>query len=557
MVDALADQTTSSGALPWGTFGPVLAVHFLGTLGFSLAIPFLVYIVTDLGGAAWTYGLVGATYSTCQLLGAPILGRWSDRTGRRPVLVASQVGTLVAWLIFLVALSLPILGGIELAGATLTLPLLLVFVARAVDGATGGNISVANALVADLTADTPALRQEAFGRMGQAASMGFVIGPAAAGLLGGGPWGPRLPIAIAAGVALVTTGAIAAFLREPKRRCPEGPPGPTAVESTLHQQDVPCNHAPVPRRGAVWGRPQVRIALLGTFIIFLGFNVFFASFPVHAESVFGWTVGELGGFFAVLAGVMWMAQGPGLRAASRRLPPPQVFAIGLLLLAVRHALLRVAAGAGDVAGSGVLRSRQRDGVAHVPGPGRRGGRRRPGRGPGRGVERRQPGEHRRAGVGGPALSGAGERAVRGRSRAVLHHGGPDAPVVRGRRRTGWHGATDPIDWAALVRPMIPEIEPRQAAAWLRDGAAVVLDVREPFELKLAAVAGALHIPMGQLPGHLEALRDRGPIAVLCHHGVRSWQVAMWLTQQGLVEVVNIRGGIDAWADQVNPAVGRY
>ena len=68
--------------LPWSRFAPILAVHFLGTLGFSLAIPFLVFIVTDLGGAAWTYGLMGATYSMFQLFGAPLLGRWSDRTGR-------------------------------------------------------------------------------------------------------------------------------------------------------------------------------------------------------------------------------------------------------------------------------------------------------------------------------------------------------------------------------------------------------------------------------------------------------------------------------------------
>ena len=87
--------------LPWASFGPILAIHFLGTLGFSLAIPFLVFIVTDLGGASWTYGLVGATYSAFQLIGAPVLGRWSDRSGRRPVLVASQVGTLAAWLLFL------------------------------------------------------------------------------------------------------------------------------------------------------------------------------------------------------------------------------------------------------------------------------------------------------------------------------------------------------------------------------------------------------------------------------------------------------------------------
>ena len=208
---------------------------YAGTLGFSLAIPFLVFIVHDLGGAAWTYGLLGATYSAFQLVGAPVLGRWSDRAGRRPVLVASQAGTLAAWLLFLVALSLPVLGLVQIGGATLTLPLLLVFAARALDGATGGNMSVANAYVADLTRNTPHLRQVAFGRMGMAASVGFVIGPAAAGLLGGTPWGPRLPIAIAAVMAMVTTVAIIVWLREPGGRCPEGPKAPSVLEAGLNQ----------------------------------------------------------------------------------------------------------------------------------------------------------------------------------------------------------------------------------------------------------------------------------------------------------------------------------
>ena len=201
MTDVALDGPVPSAetpALPWSSFGPILAIHFLGTLGFSLAIPFLVFIVTDLGGASWTYGLVGATYSAFQLFGAPLLGRWSDRAGRRPVLVASQVGTFAAWLLFLGALSMPVVGITELAGAVLTLPLLLIFAARALDGATGGNISVANAYVADLTREHPEVRQVAFGRMGMAASLGFVIGPAVAGLLGGTAWGPRLPIAVAA-----------------------------------------------------------------------------------------------------------------------------------------------------------------------------------------------------------------------------------------------------------------------------------------------------------------------------------------------------------------------
>ncbi|MEM9693341.1 MAG: MFS transporter, partial [Myxococcota bacterium] len=128
------------------SLAPILAVHFLGTLGFSLAIPFLVFIVTDLGGASWTYGLLGATYSGFQLVGAPLLGRWSDRVGRRRVLVVTQLGTFTAWMLFFFALSLPVGDPLfEVWGAPFVIPLLFVFLARALDGATGGNISVANA----------------------------------------------------------------------------------------------------------------------------------------------------------------------------------------------------------------------------------------------------------------------------------------------------------------------------------------------------------------------------------------------------------------------------
>ena len=322
-----------SAVLPWSTFGPILAVHLFGTLGFSLAIPFLVFIVDDLGGATWTYGLLGATYSAFQLVGAPVLGRWSDRTGRRPVLVASQVGTLAAWVLFLVALTLPVEGSVKIAGATLTLPLLLVFAARALDGATGGNVSVANAYVADVTRNTPELRQVAFGRMGMAASVGFVIGPAAAGLLGGTSWGPRLPIAIAAVMAAVTTVAIIVWLREPAAHCPEGPEPPTALEAGLNQQAKPCDGTPPPSLSlATLRRGPVAAILVATFVVFLGFNFFYAAFPVHAMQSYGWDTGRLGIFFAVLSGMMIVAQGPLLTFASKRLSRRIVFGAGMACL---------------------------------------------------------------------------------------------------------------------------------------------------------------------------------------------------------------------------------
>ena len=87
---------------------------------------------------------------------------------------------------------------------------------------------------------------------------------------------------------------------------------------------------------------------------------------------------------------------------------------------------------------------------------------------------------------------------------------------------------------------------------------VVLDVREPEELELAALPGALHIPMRQLPQRVHELpRDRD-VAVLCHHGMRSAHVVAWLRElQGFQRVQNIEGGIDAWSCEVDPGVPRY
>jgi MFS family permease len=187
--------------------------------------------------------------------------------------------------------------------------------------------------VADLTRNTPELRQVAFGRMGMAASVGFVIGPAAAGLLGGTSWGPRLPIAIAAVMAAVTTVAIIVWLREPAGHCPEGPGAPTALEAGLNQQAKPCDRSPPPPRSlATLRRGPVAAILVATFVVFLGFNFFYAAFPVHAMQSFGWDTGRLGIFFAVLSGMMIVAQGPLLTLASKYLSRRIVFGTGMACL---------------------------------------------------------------------------------------------------------------------------------------------------------------------------------------------------------------------------------
>jgi len=120
--------------------------------------------------------------------------------------------------------------------------------------------------------------------------------------------------------------------------------------------------------------------------------------------------------------------------------------------------------------------------------------------------------------------------------------------------------------------MISQLNPADFTAW-RDSAQatapgappVVLDVREPWELQTASVKEdgfrLVRIPMREIPARLAELQEAGgtdqPIACLCHHGMRSLQVANYLAQSGFTEVVNLQGGIDAWSQQVDPSVPVY
>lgn len=106
-------------------------------------------------------------------------------------------------------------------------------------------------------------------------------------------------------------------------------------------------------------------------------------------------------------------------------------------------------------------------------------------------------------------------------------------------------------------PPAPMVDVTVAARRVKAGEAVLLDVREPFELARARVPEAMHVPMQQVPARLAELpRDR-PLLVLCHHGARSQAVADWLLANGFTDVANVAGGIAAWADEVDEGVGRY
>ena len=185
-------------------------------------MPFLIFLVVKFGGNSVIYGILGATYSAFQLVGAPILGKYSDIYGRKPVLLVSQIGTLLAWLLFLAALVLPNISLWKINSSwlgefTLSLSLIILFIGRALDGATGGNISVANAYLADISNEEN--RKSNFGKMAASSNLGFIIGPVLAGILGATALGEIVPTLAAALISLLAVIVIIKMLpdHEPKK----------------------------------------------------------------------------------------------------------------------------------------------------------------------------------------------------------------------------------------------------------------------------------------------------------------------------------------------------
>ena len=323
---------------------PILSVAFVGSLGFSIVLPFLVFLVTRLGGNALVYGAIGATYSAFQLAGAPILGKWSDRFGRRRILLLSQLGTLASWLIFLGALYLPVTPLTEVdtrfTGAfTLTLPLLVLFVARALDGLTGGNVSVANAYLADVTTENE--RSASFGKMAVASNLGFVLGPAIAGLLGGMGLGEVPPVLAAIGISVIASLIILLALSESTPCTLSSKPERTSVSGVLGQEHKECYEiqqvSDVSLSDAL--RPhRIRVLLAVHFLVFLAFNLYYISFPIHAATRLEWTLVEVGIFFSAMGLMMALVQGPVLRWASKRFGDRTLVVVGSLILAVSFTL---------------------------------------------------------------------------------------------------------------------------------------------------------------------------------------------------------------------------
>ncbi len=302
---------------------PILAVNFVGTLGFSIVLPFLVFLVTRLGGNALIYGVMGATYSFFQLIGAPILGRWSDRYGRKRILLLSQLGTLSSWGIFFIALLLPVRALLdidsELLGTfTITIPLAVLFFARALDGVTGGNVSVANAYLADITDEAD--RSANFGKMAVSSNLGFILGPALAGALGATVLGETLPVLAAFFISVVASLIIAFKLPDTEMCVLAADPEQTNVRKVLGQEQKECfqlKAAPKLSMREVLTLPAVALLLTLHFLVFLAFNLFYIVFPVYAATGMDWSLTDIGVFFSAMGFMMVMVQGPVLKRASK------------------------------------------------------------------------------------------------------------------------------------------------------------------------------------------------------------------------------------------------
>lgn len=338
----MASRESSSESAP---LLPVLLVNFIATLGYSIVLPFLVFLVLDFGGNAVVYGVVGATYPALQLVGAPILGRWSDRYGRKRILLLSQAGTLLSWCVFAAALYLPRTALINVDSGlfgsfTVTLPLAALFAARALDGLTGGNVSVANAYVADIT--TAEERSEAFGKMGVSSNLGFIVGPALAALLGASALGESLPVFAALLISLVGTILIAVLLPESSPCSDFRNPRSIGLRKVFGQEPRDCVESaggPTASLADALRKRHVPLLLALYFVVFLGFSFFYASFPIHAAGPLGWTVTQTGLYFAALSAMMVVVQGPLLSRVSRRYAEPSLILVGGLVLATNFLLL--------------------------------------------------------------------------------------------------------------------------------------------------------------------------------------------------------------------------
>lgn len=321
----------------------IFVTVFIDLLGFGIIIPLLPFYAESFGASAFTIGLLGAVFSLMQFLVAPLCGRWSDRIGRRPIIVGGLLVSCLAYVALAMADSLT-----------------LIFVARIIGGIAGGNVPAAQAYIADIT--TAENRAKGMGLIGAAFGLGFIFGPAIGGVLA--RFGHDVPMWCAAALCFANFTAALFFL-------PESRQGNRAQVSTsrwtlLHQ---------------AWRHPGLVPLLVVFFLMSTAFSGFEVTFALFAERRFGFTAESIGWVFAFIGLVLTIVNGVLVgrvvpRFGERRVIP---FAIGLtglslLLIPVAYTVPALFAVCGVMAiGMGFNNPSLTSAVSRLSGPSEQGG----------------------------------------------------------------------------------------------------------------------------------------------------------------------------------------
>ncbi len=253
---------------------PIFLIVLVDILALTIILPLLPFYAEKLGASPVVVGLLVSVFAFCQLISGPILGHLSDRYGRKPLLILSQMGTCA---------------GLILLGQAETL--FWVFVARALDGFTAGNLSIAQAYISDIT--TPANRAKAFGMIGVAFGLGFLVGPAFSGYLS--QFGYHFPVYAAAGLSALSI--LTTFLLLPRTPQPAQNPEPLSTSDSNELQTGPPVATKVSvfqlraqwkKYGGYFERPDLGPLLVQFFLFVISFALFTSGFALFAERRLFW-----------------------------------------------------------------------------------------------------------------------------------------------------------------------------------------------------------------------------------------------------------------------------
>jgi len=282
----------------------IFLVVFVDMLGFGLILPLLPYYAETFGATPILIGLIVASYAAASLIGAPLMGRLSDRYGRRPILLLSVAGTFIGYL--LLGFAQPIgtfFAHLFASQAVNAFIIAVLFASRMLDGFTGGNITVAQAYISDVTDEKN--RSRGLGVIGSAFGLGFIIGPAVGGLLS--RWGYNVPAFAAAGFAFINLISIFFFL-------------PESLTEEHREAMMNHNRPPITLNAliAALKRPKVGPLLMVRFFLMMGFALFQAIFALFALDKLNLNAQATGlvltfiGFYSVLV------QGVGIGLLTKR-----------------------------------------------------------------------------------------------------------------------------------------------------------------------------------------------------------------------------------------------